>query len=83
MKKNKIRKLRVESPRNSLCGSAQLDKLCWDRWFTDNSFGCFYLQVAKEEEEGEMTYHRVYCSESEKPRLSMEQGILYWLVEKQ
>lgn len=67
----------VENPRYSECGSAKLADLDWLRgWWTDDSFGAFYLHVWHKDGE---TVHRVRCKGCQKPRLSMKKGRLRWL----
>jgi hypothetical protein len=67
----------VDSPRNSDCGIS-LRRLDFSRWYTDTSFGNFYLHVAGPDD----SWHRVYCrSLHEPPRLGMRDGRLYWIVD--
>lgn len=47
MKKHGPISRRVNSPRNSDCGSAKLADLDWSQWFTDNTSGGFYLHVRR------------------------------------
>lgn len=75
----RIRRLRVDSARNSMCGSISFRHLDWSDWFTDDSFKSHYLHVAGPHG----TYHRVRCRDAERPRLSMAKGHLYWLVDEQ
>lgn len=81
------RRLKVESPRNSECGSARLRDLNFSEWWTDSwtgegIAGITHLKVPHKGGEGmEGTVHRVYCKHSEKPRLMWKNGTLYWLVE--
>jgi hypothetical protein len=70
-------RLRVASPRNSRCG-ARLSDLDWSRWWTDALPGLNYLKVAHGDGE---TVHRVFCRRAETPRLAMEAGELYWLID--
>jgi len=71
---------KVNNNRNSVCGSAQLEDLDWSRWFTDLIAGhFFYLHVAGPDN----TWHRLCCRHSDKPRLSMKDGVLYWLIDRE
>lgn len=69
-------RLRVNSPRHSLC-AMDLDALDWSRWWTDGTQGGLYLHVAGPND----TWQRVYCRQSETPRLRFEGGELWWLVD--
>lgn len=69
---------RVNSPRNSECGSAALSSLDWTNWWTDTSGGDHYLHV--EHLQGE-TVHRVYCRLDGHPRIGQRAGVLYWLLD--
>lgn len=76
---NRLRRLSVRSPRNSICGSARLEDLDWDRgWWTDYSFSKNYLHVWHKDGE---TIHRVRCRRCDRPRLEMRQGALLWLID--
>lgn len=69
--------LLVKSPSNSLCNSAKLKDLDWDKgWWTDDSFGMHYLHVHHKDGE---TIHRVYCKHCQQPRIEQRRGRLYWL----
>ncbi len=68
----------VASKRNSICG-IPLDELDWRSWWTDTSGGGFYLHVRHVLED---TVHRVYCRASDKPRLEMKDGKLFWLIDQ-
>lgn len=67
----------VASKRNSAC-TAQLDRLDWGHWFTDNTGGGLYLHVWTKDGQ---TCHRVFCRHSNAPRLKFEGGALIWLVD--
>jgi hypothetical protein len=70
----------VNSSKNSKCSSSSLKDLDWSRgWWTDDSFGMHYLHVHHKDGE---TIHRVYCKFSDRPRLQMTNGKLYWLFQK-
>jgi hypothetical protein len=69
---------RVNSPRNSECGSARLQDLDWSNWWTDTSAGQHYLHVAHRDGE---TFHRVYCRLGGPARIGMRNGLLYWLLD--
>lgn len=71
-----VRRLLVDDKKNSECGSASLRTLDFTKWWTDSSFGTFYLHVAGPEE----TWHRVYCKHHDKPALKFVDGLLYWLI---
>jgi hypothetical protein len=71
------RRLRVNSRRNSIC-AMPLHHLDWSRWFTDGSCGSLYLHVYGPED----SIQRVYCRSSDTPRLQLDGGVLYWLVDK-
>jgi len=81
MKRLKPRRLKINSIRNSTCGSARLADLDWSHWCTDIGFaGCsLYLHVAHVDGE---TAHRVHCKHALRPRLEMKDGELYWLVDE-
>lgn len=66
------------SDRNSECGSSLIGDLNRDRWWTDHSFGEVYLHV--EGKDGD-TAHRVKCRQAKNPRLRMEDGELFWLID--
>ena len=70
------RRLKVNSRRNSEC-SAPLASLDWSQWFTDGRVSGLYLHVHGPDD----TIHRVYCRHSETPRLSFQDGELWWLVD--
>lgn len=74
-----LRRLKVASARNSMCASERLTRLDWTRWWTDGmSWGAGqYLHVAGEGQ----TWHRVFCRAASAPRLRMDNGTLYWLVD--
>lgn len=79
-RRNQVSWRRVNSPRNSECGSARLQDLDWSNWWTDTSAGDHYLHVASLDGE---TRHRVYCRVSTTAaRLGQRAGVLYWLVER-
>jgi len=69
---------RINSPRNSDCGSARLSELDWSNWWTDTSAGDHYLHVAHRQNQ---TFHRVYCRANERPRIGQRDGVLYWLID--
>ena len=74
-----MRRLKVDSPRNSACGSANLADLDWSTWWTDQIPGAgLYLHVAHQRSD---SYHRVRCRHSESARLLMDRGALKWLVD--
>lgn len=75
------RTLKVNNRRNSAC-SVPLSWLDWSCWWTGNglSGNLFILHVPhKDTVDGPI--HRVYCRHSDTPRLRMENGELYWLVD--
>lgn len=77
---------KVNSRRNSACGSARLEDLKWTDWWTDSGFTAkgMYLHVSHIGTGGhEGTSHRVYCKLTETPRLMLKNGELYWLVDKE
>lgn len=66
----------VNSERNSIC-SVRLCELDWSNWFTDSSYGSFYLHINSKD--GDIV-HRVMCKRSFTPRLKLSEGKLYWLI---
>lgn len=80
MPKTTVHRHRVNSPRNSICGSARLEELDWENWFTDTGFGTMYLHVQSLDGE---TWHRVCCRKTAAPRLRLQDGVLYWLVDEE
>ena len=74
-----IHRRRVNSPRNSICGSATLAELDWSHWFTDTTGGGLYLHVRSLDAE---TWHRVYCRQTAAPRLRLLDDVLFWLVDE-
>lgn len=76
------RMLKVNSVRNSECYSSALSTLDFSEWWTDCSFEQFYLHV-RHRDRNDGSIHRVYCRHTEKPRLKMKDGVLYWLVERE
>lgn len=68
---------RVADRRNSMCGSSALHRLDFSRWFTDGPDGRLYLHVAGPDD----TWHRVWCRHTNSPRLKMDDGVLYWLID--
>jgi hypothetical protein len=83
----KIRRLRVDVPRNSDCGSSPIGDLDFSRWWTDGGRGSFsrgiYLHVPSRTLFPDGGVHRVFCRRSDNPRLEMKAGVLYWLVDQQ
>ncbi len=75
-----IHRHRVNSPRNSICGSAILADLDWTNWFTDTTGGGLYLHVRSLDEEA---WYPVYCRQTAAARLLMQDGVLYWLVDEE
>ena len=79
-----VRWLKVRSKRNSYC-SMGLKTMEWDNWWVDGlSAGrtaSLYLHMRRVDE-GEETWWRVYCKHTDKPRLGMRKGQLYWLIDK-
>ena len=75
------RRLRINSDRNSECGSESLNRLDWSYWWTDELGGVRYIHVARCDWRDDPTFHRVFCRISDKPRLEMKDGVLYWLVD--
>lgn len=71
---------RVNSRRNSICGSARLADLDWSNWFTDTTGGGLYLHVRSLDEEA---WHRVQCRKAWGPRLKLVDGELFWLVDEE
>ncbi len=71
-------RLKINSRRNSKCGSAKLAELDWSNWYTDDSGGGRYLHVAGRDGE---TFHRVFCRRQEKPKICLVDGELMWVVE--
>lgn len=71
---------KVNTTRNSACGSACLENLDWSNWWTDGGISGKYgmLQVVHTDMG---SVHRVYCRHADNPRLAMRDGILYWLVD--
>jgi len=76
---NKPRWRKVNSRRNSECGSARLETLDWSSWWTDTIDGDHYLHVASTDGE---TVHRVYCRCASSCRLGMRDGVLYWIIDR-
>ena len=72
-----VHRRRVNSPRNSICGSAILADLDWTNWFTDTTGGGLYLHVQSLDGQ---TWARVYCRHADTPRLRLQAGVLYWLI---
>ena len=76
------------SPRNSMCGSARLADLDWSHWWTDGSSGELYLHVRRLHpdldgtEEADATWHRVFCRQTDRPRLTVIAGKLFWLIDR-
>ena len=74
----KVRRLKVNSKRNSVCGSAKMSELDWSNWWSEGSvLNGLYLNVKHKDGE---TVHRVFCLASRYPRLRLIDGELYWLV---
>lgn len=73
------RRYLVADRRNSVSAIA-LDRLDWNRWFTDGTSRGLYLHVWSKDGE---TCHRVFCRHSDTPRLSCDSGKLRWLVDPQ
>jgi hypothetical protein len=71
---------KVNSNRNSSCGSVKLSDLDWTNWFTDTSFETHYLHVTHKDGYAIGGIHRVHCKLAENPRLAMQNGELYWLI---
>ena len=74
---------RVNSTRNSYCGSCHMKQLDFTEWWMDTfdlekSQWC-YIHVASKDNE---TVHRVRCKYSDKPRLGYRNGALYWLIDR-
>jgi len=81
MKMKKPRWRRINSPRNSVCGSARLDSLDWSNWWSDGwGPNVTHIHVARPEDE---TYHRVYCRQSANVRVGMKRGELCWIIDKE
>jgi len=72
------RRLKVRNRRNSEC-NFDLDALDWSSWFTDTSFGEFYLHIYDLAHD---SVQRVRCRKTPRPRLEMANGELYWLVDQ-
>lgn len=75
------RKLKVLSARNTDCG-VPLTSLDWSEWWIDCGFSgqILYLKVPKRDDD---SVQRVYCRHSDHPRILMQDGVLYWLVDTQ
>jgi len=76
----------VANPRNSVCGSAKIRELDWSCWFTNTWDGERFTHLTVRHSRGaydpnERTFHRVYCRGCEFPRLGLERGKLYWLID--
>jgi hypothetical protein len=75
-----MRRVQVNDRRNSSCGSGvPLSRLNFSNWYTDDSFGEFYLHV---NHKCNGTIHRIRCKHCLKPRLECKNGELYWLIDK-
>lgn len=70
---------KINSARNSECGSAKLAELDWSEWWTDDSFESVYLHVRHRDGE---TVHRVRCRQTQRPRIGFRNGMLCWLIDR-
>lgn len=84
---SRILRRKVFSARNSSFG-VPLEWLDQQNWWTED-FGSLYLHVKGDPKAdpanvygvGECVY-RVFCRASERPRLMLKDGVLYWLIDK-
>lgn len=79
MRKHGPIRRKVYSPRNSTT-VLPWRELDFRHWWIDTSFKSFYLHVRHADGE---RWSRVRCRLSEKPRLEMRDGILFWLIDKE
>jgi hypothetical protein len=70
--------LKINNIENSEC-SVMLNTLDFNNWFQDTSKGMNYLHV---QVKGSDEYFRVFCKKNENPRIAMENGRLYWIIDK-
>lgn len=83
-RKSKVRwthRKKVNSKRNSLCGT-ELAGLDWKTWYMDTSCGGCYLHVRRWRLDEGATMWRVMCRATDHPRLALENGELYWLIDE-
>lgn len=78
----------VASRRNSMCGSARLEDLDWSNWFADGRGGELYLHVRRLHPDfdgtdpRDATWHRVFCRQTDRARLTLIDGKLFWLIDR-
>ena len=71
-----------------MCGSARLADLDWSHWWTDGSAGELYLHVRRLHpdldgtDEADATWHRVFCRQTDRPRLTVIAGKIFWLIDR-
>jgi hypothetical protein len=75
---NKIRRLLISDPRNSV-STVRLRELDWQNWWTDRTLlGEIYLHVLRP---SDGTHWRVFCKHYGTHRIEMRDGRLYWLID--
>jgi hypothetical protein len=79
---------RIQSQKNSTCGSARLRDLDWSNWWMDQSVNCVYLHVRRLHPEydgnceAHATWHRVHCRMTDAPRIAVRNGKLCWVIDR-
>lgn len=90
--KKRRRIIKVNSRKNSTCGSAQLKELDWSNWFTDSgsmywprpvnrTIPYCYLHVDHKKGVSYGGTHRVHCRAGDNVRLMLKNGELYWILD--
>jgi hypothetical protein len=71
-----------------MCGSANIEDLDWSHWWADGSSGELYLHVRRLHPDldgtdpRDATWHRVFCRQTARARLTAIAGKLFWLIDR-
>lgn len=72
--------LEIADPKNSSCPSCQIRDLDFSYWWQDD--GYLHVRQIGPHDPDDQTFHRVHCRITDRPRIALCDGKLWWLVDR-
>ncbi len=72
--------LEIADPKNSSCPSCQIRDLDFSYWWQDD--GYLHVRQIAPHDPDDQTFHRVHCRLTDRPRIALCDGKLWWLVDR-